>query len=103
MGVAAHNMRCMSSGMVKTLIFEGPGRLTLREWPVPSPAAGEVLVRVRTATICGTDLRIVSGRKTREVRIGHPIGHECAGVVARVGGGVSRLSVGEPVAVHPVV
>ncbi|MHC4797111.1 MAG: alcohol dehydrogenase catalytic domain-containing protein [Planctomycetota bacterium] len=39
-------------------------------------------MRVNAAAICGSDVRIVGGRKTRDVRVGHPIGHECAGTVA---------------------
>lgn len=88
---------------MQALIFDGPDQLRLDAWPLPSPAPGEVVVRVRTTTICGTDVRIVSGRKTREVRRGHPIGHECAGTVAAIGEGVTRFVVGDRVAVHPVI
>jgi L-iditol 2-dehydrogenase len=62
-----------------------------------------VLVRVRHATICGSDVRIVSGRKTRDVRRGHPIGHECAGTVAAVGAGVAGYEPEDRVAVCVVV
>jgi L-iditol 2-dehydrogenase len=85
------------------LIFEGPGRLRLDRVPVPRPGPGEVLIRVHSATICGTDVRIVSGRKTRDVRPGHPIGHECAGTVAAIGDGISGYALGERVAVCVVV
>jgi L-iditol 2-dehydrogenase len=88
---------------MRALIFEGPNRLELRDWPKPQAGPGEVVVRVHTSTVCGTDLRIVSGRKTRDVRPGHPIGHECAGVVAAVGAGVTQFPPGDAVAVHPVV
>lgn len=93
----------MCGETMQALIFEGPGRLCLRDVPCPRPAEGEVLVRVRSATICGTDLRIVTGRKTREVRIGHPLGHECAGVVAAVGSGVEAAAPGDRVGLCPVV
>ncbi|GMV97933.1 MAG: alcohol dehydrogenase [Phycisphaerae bacterium] len=85
------------------LVFEGPDRLRLREWPRPEPGPGEVLIRVGAATICGTDVRIVAGRKTRDVRIGHPIGHECAGTVAAVGPGVGGYAPGDRVGLCPVV
>lgn len=88
---------------MRALIFEGPNRLSLRDWPCPRPAAGEVLIRVRSATICGTDVRIVTGRKTREVRAGHPLGHECAGVVSVVGEGVQTTAPGDCVGLCPVV
>lgn len=88
---------------MKALVYEGPHRLELRELPRPQPGPGEVLVRVHWAAICGTDVKIVSGRKTRDVRVGHPIGHECAGTVAAVGEGVAGYQVGERVAVCVVV
>ncbi len=88
---------------MRVLVFEGPGRIVLRDWPRPVPGPGEVRVAVHTATICGTDVRIVSGRKTRDVRVGFPIGHECAGVISAVGEGISDLHVGQRVGVCVVV
>lgn len=88
---------------MNALIFEGPGRLRLDSIPRPMPAAGEVLVRVHHATICGTDIRIVEGRKTRDIRYGYPIGHECAGTVAEIGPGVTGYVPGERVSVCVVV
>ncbi len=71
-----------------------PGRLEIRDVPVPEPAAGEVVVRVRTALTCGTDLKAW--------RRGHPkmppptpFGHEFAGTVAVVGEEVTSFSVGD--------
>jgi len=91
------------SEKMKALVFDGPNRLNLREIPRPVPDEGEVLVQIRSAAICGSDVRIVSGRKTRDVRPGHPIGHECAGTVAAMGSGVRGYEVGQPVAVCVVV
>lgn len=88
---------------MRALIFEGPNRLNLQEVPRPEPADGEVLIRVHSAAICGSDVRIVEGSKTRDVRQGHPIGHEAAGTVAAVGEGVTDYSIGERVAVCVVV
>jgi L-iditol 2-dehydrogenase len=67
------------------------------------PGEGEVLVRVHHATVCGTDIRIVEGRKTRDIRYGYPIGHECAGTVAEVGAGVTGYVPGQRVSVCVVV
>ncbi len=72
-----------------------PRELVLREVPIPQPREGEVLVRVRVALTCGTDLKTY--------RRGHArlpfgvFGHEGAGDVAALGAGVSHLSVGQPV------
>jgi len=93
----------MPSETMHALIFDGPNRLRLSDIPRPAVSPGEVLVKVRSTTICGTDVRIVTGRKTREVRTGHPLGHECAGTVAAVGGGVTGLAIGDRVGLCPVV
>ncbi|HSW44074.1 MAG TPA: alcohol dehydrogenase catalytic domain-containing protein [Phycisphaerae bacterium] len=93
----------MTGESMRSLIFEGPGKLSLRFVPRPVPCDGEVLVRVHTAAICGTDVKIVTGRKTREVRRGVPIGHEYTGTVAAIGPGVEGYSIGQRVAVCVVV
>lgn len=67
---------------MKAVVFEGDGRLAVREVPVPA-AEGKALVRVRRAGICGTDLKIVSGAiPTRPPLV---LGHEVTGVVERSG------------------
>ena len=93
----------MPKEAMRALIFEEPGRMSLREVERPVPGEGEVLVRVHTAAICGTDLKILSGKKTREIRKGHPLGHECTGTVAATGPGVSGYEIGQRVAVCVVV
>ncbi|WP_339911392.1 alcohol dehydrogenase catalytic domain-containing protein, partial [Symmachiella dynata] len=75
----------------------------LREYPVPAPAAGAVLVKVRMANVCGSDLHIWRGEY--DVSRGHTepfclsIGHEMAGEVAELGEGVTHDSAGQPLAV----
>jgi L-iditol 2-dehydrogenase len=73
---------------VRALVCERPGPPSLVEVPVRQPGPGEVLVRVRAALTCGTDLKIA--------RRGHPkfpfpltLGHEWAGVVEKSGAGAS--------------
>jgi D-arabinose 1-dehydrogenase-like Zn-dependent alcohol dehydrogenase len=63
------------------------------------PAAGEVLVRVGMAGLCGTDYGIWSGER----RVAYPLipGHEFVGHVQAVGAGVSRVGVGDRVAIEP--
>ena len=65
-----------------------PGSLALTTRPVPEPGPGEVLLAVEATTICGTHLRIESGAKTRGVTPGVVLGHEVAGRVAALGGGL---------------
>ena len=48
-------------------VYKGPQVIKVEDWPVPQLEAGEVLVRVRYAGICGTDLLIHSGKHPRVV------------------------------------
>ena len=83
--------------------FLRPDELSLVEVPTPEPGPGEVLLKVEAATICGTDLRIVSGAKSAGVRPGVIMGHEIAGRVHSVGAGVDESLVGKQAAVAIVV
>ena len=73
---------------MKSLFLEAPGRLALREVEPPTPAEGEVLVRVRAATTCGTDLKAFR-RGHPKIPMPGPFGHEYAGVVEAVGAGAA--------------
>lgn len=84
-------------------LMSGPNDLTPTHIPMPSPAAGEVLVAVGANTICGTDLRILRGEKTAGVEPPVVLGHETAGHVAAVGAGVTGYEVGAPVVAAPLI
>lgn len=88
---------------MRAAVLHAPNDLRLEEVPIPDPGPGEVLLRTLSAAICGTDLRIVDGSKTRGVRYPCILGHELAGEVAAVGPGVSKVEAGERVAVTPIV
>jgi threonine 3-dehydrogenase len=64
--------------------------------PKPSPGPGEVLIRVRHAGVCGTDLHIADWNAWAQGRINPPIvvGHEFAGEIESVGDGVTGLRSG---------
>ncbi len=64
----------------------------------PVPAAGQVLIEVRAAGVCGTELHFLDGLLT-PARTPITLGHEVAGVVAEVGTGITSVSVGDRVAV----
>ena len=68
----------------------------LRDVPIPTPAVGEVLVRVDGCGICGTDLHFLRAMN----RDWSPLGHELSGRVEEVGAGVSRLHPGDTVIVE---
>ena len=76
-----------------------PG-LTLQRVPDPTPGAGEVVIRIKATSICGTDGHIYRWDDWAKSRIQIPrvIGHEMCGEVAEVGTGVSLVAVGDYVA-----
>ena len=65
--------------------------------PKPSPGPGEVLIAVRHAGVCGTDLHIADWNAWAEGRLQPPlvVGHEFAGEIVAVGGGVAELRTGQ--------
>ncbi|HEV2751138.1 MAG TPA: L-threonine 3-dehydrogenase [Gemmatimonadales bacterium] len=73
-----------------------PG-LTVTSVPKPSPGPGEVLIAVRHAGVCGTDLHIADWNAWAEGRIKPPVvvGHEFAGEIVAVGDAVSELKTGQ--------
>ncbi len=79
--------------VVKTA--RGEGHVELREMPIPEPDPGQVLIAVRAAGICGTDLHIFHDEfPTRPPVV---LGHELAGEVAAVGEGVTAVAPGDRV------
>lgn len=87
---------------MKSAVFKGPGTITLDEREKPRIQANEILVRVRAASICGTDLKIFRGGHYR-VGQGHVrvLGHELAGDIEEVGANVPYWRAGQRVCVVP--
>jgi len=81
---------------MKSLIFLGPGRLELRDLPIPEPGPGEVIVKVAAALTCGTDLKAYQ-RGHRLFVPPMPFGHEFAGAISAVGAGVAGWRTGDAV------
>ena len=84
-------------------VFHGPGHMEVTEVDRPRIGPGEVLVKVGANTVCGTDVRIMRGEKSRGVRRPSIIGHEFAGRVEEMGRGVIGYEVGMPVAMSPMI
>ena len=81
---------------MRAAVYRGVNDVRLEEVPVPEVGHGEILVRVHTCGICGTDLKKISTGSHSAPRI---FGHETSGVVAKVGEGVRKFAVGERVVV----
>ncbi|MBA4022869.1 MAG: alcohol dehydrogenase [Gordonia sp.] len=87
---------------MKALVYHGPGK---KEWEeVPDPQIQDptdVIVRVDTTTICGTDLHILSG-DVPAVTEGRILGHEAVGVITEIGSAVTGFKPGDRVLVPAV-
>ena len=81
---------------MQAAVYRGVNDVRLEKVPVPEVGHGEILVRVHTCGICGTDLKKISTGSHSAPRI---FGHETSGVVAKVGEGVRQFTVGERVVV----
>jgi threonine dehydrogenase-like Zn-dependent dehydrogenase len=84
----------------------GERRLELREVERPAPGPGQVLVRMRASSICGSDLRAIYRPREQgsgpEAYRGVIAGHEPAGEIAEVGPGARRFAVGDRVVVYHI-
>jgi L-iditol 2-dehydrogenase len=87
----------MSYEMTAAVLY-GKEDLRLERLEVPRPAAGELIVRVGAALTCGTDLKVYRrGYHAMMLKPPIPFGHELAGVVAKVGKGVTKFHEGDRV------
>ncbi|MGC1371410.1 MAG: zinc-dependent dehydrogenase [Candidatus Sulfotelmatobacter sp.] len=77
-------------------VYRGVNDVRLESVPVPKIGRGEILLRVHTCGVCGTDLKKIATGSHSAPRI---FGHETSGVVAAVGEGVSKFRVGDRVVV----
>jgi alcohol dehydrogenase len=82
---------------MKALVFNGPGQKSWTDMPEPQiQKPTDVIVRIDTTTICGTDLHILKG-DVPAVTPGRILGHEGVGVITEVGSSVTKLSAGDNV------
>jgi L-iditol 2-dehydrogenase len=81
---------------MQAAVYHGQNDVRMESVPVPIIGAGELLVRVHTCGICGTDLKKIATGSHSAPRI---FGHETAGVVALAGAGVTKFRPGDRVMV----
>ena len=88
---------------MRTAVLSGKNQLTveLRSTPVPGP--GEVLIRVKTVGICGSDVHYFTQGRIGDFVVEFPLvlGHEAMGQIVAVGEGVAATRVGERVSIEP--
>ena len=91
------------SDTARLAVFHGTGKpFEIREYPVPEPEPGAMLIRIALANVCGSDMHYWRGEQNYE-KMGRPLplntGHEHVGTVAKLGPGVTTDSAGQKLAV----
>src|SRR5258707_8350242 len=81
---------------MQAAVYRGKNDVRMETVPVPDLSAGELLLRVHTCGICGTDLKKIATGSHSAPRI---FGHETSGVVVATGRGVTQFQPGERVMV----
>ena len=79
---------------MRAVVYHGINDMRLETVPVPRIEAGELLIKIATCGVCGTDLKKIHMGSHSAPRI---FGHEMAGVVAEIGSGVTKFAVGDRV------
>ncbi len=87
---------------MKSVVVETPGKIAVVEREIPAIKENQVLVKVKAAGICGSDVHIFHG-KNAFATYPRVVGHEFAGEIAKVGDQAGDFAVGEHVVVDPVV
>ena len=88
---------------MRAVVLSGPNQFAPADIPKPEIGPDEILLEMKAAAICGTDMRILTGKKTKDVRYPSVIGHEFCGIIAEVGSDVKGYAEGEKVAVANVI
>src|SRR5580704_14384255 len=79
---------------MRAAVYRGINDMRLETVPVPQIGPGELLIKIATCGVCGTDLKKIHMGSYSAPRI---FGHEMAGVIAAVGDGVKGYAVGDRV------
>lgn len=87
---------------MKEVVITGPRQYEVRDVPVPLPGNGEVLIQMKAAGVCGSDIHLFMGENPNAVYPRVP-GHENAGVIVKVGSDVSTFKIGDRVVIDLVV
>jgi len=94
-----------SATRMRVSVLRAPGDLVVEERDVPRPGPHEVLVRVASVGVCGSDVHYFEHGRIGEHVVEQPLvlGHEASGTVVEAGAAVTRLQVGQRVSLEPGV
>lgn len=91
-----------TAAVMQAVVFEGDGKWALREMKTPRiEAADDVLLKVDRASICGTDIHILSVPPGHPATPGSILGHEYVATVIETGSAVPHLATGDRVVIDP--
>lgn len=88
---------------MRAVVLNGPNDFAPADIERPVIGDNDMLLEMKKAAICGTDMRILAGTKTKGVRYPSVIGHEMCGVITEVGKNVEGFQVGDKVAIANVI
>jgi L-iditol 2-dehydrogenase len=92
--IGTHESGDAPVGLMRAGVYRGEGRVVVEQVPIPQIGEGEVLFRVATCGICGTDIKKIHHGFIVPPQI---LGHELAGTVVQVGRGVKKFKPGDRV------
>ncbi len=91
---------------MKSMMLTGIREMEMQEVPTPMLVKdSDVLIKLKVVAVCGSDVHYyVSGKiGSQVVQYPFPVGHECAGVVEKVGDSVTRVKPGDRIAIEPAM
>lgn len=86
--------------MSTSVVWKQPGSVLLEQREQGKPGPGQLKIRVEASGLCGTDLHIAAGEEP-SAQLDVVIGHEFAGTIVEVGGGVDLYRAGDRVVIDP--
>lgn len=88
---------------MKAVVLNGPNDFQTKEIEKPNISENEILLKMKKAAICGTDIRIIEGKKTKDVRYPSVIGHEMCGTIIEIGKNVRGYNIGDRISIANVI
>jgi L-iditol 2-dehydrogenase len=92
-----------SDARMRAAVLVRPGLIEMEERPIPDPGPGDVLIRVSSVGVCGSDTHYYRHGRLGNFVVDGPLvlGHEAAGTIVGVGAGVDSSRIGERVSIEP--
>jgi L-iditol 2-dehydrogenase len=102
MEIVTHTTLSPDTHMRAAVLVE-PGRIEMERRPIPKPGPGDVLIRVSSVGVCGSDAHYYRHGRIGNFVVEGPLvlGHEAAGTIVGVGEGIDSSRIGERVSIEP--